>query len=87
MFELYPDRNQHKAGNIGCIDSTPNLMDTLKIKKFLMSYFTYEGSDTLPPCNEAVTWFVYSTPVRVSGLTIDLIKRKILGNSNSRNNR
>lgn len=72
---------------MGCLDSTPNLMNTLKIKNFLMSYFTYQGSDTLPPCDEAVTWFVYTTPVRVSALTIDLIKRKVLGSANAKNNR
>lgn len=46
MFELYEDRAHHEAGFIGCLDSTPNLEEILKIKPpnmsgLNMTYFTY----------------------------------------------
>ena len=37
--------------------------DLLPVKK---GYYTYEGSQTAPPCHEGVKWFVLKTPVQVS---------------------
>jgi carbonic anhydrase len=31
-----------------------------------LSYYTYGGSQTAPPCTEVVTWFVLKTPLEVS---------------------
>lgn len=30
-----------------------------------LSYYTYSGSQTAPPCNEGVKWFILKTPVSV----------------------
>lgn len=29
-------------------------------------FYTYKGSLTTPPCNEAVTWIIFGTPVPIS---------------------
>lgn len=34
-------------------------------------YFTYDGSQTAPPCTEGVTWIVLKTPVEVSAAQIE----------------
>jgi carbonic anhydrase len=34
-------------------------------------YYTYAGSQTAPPCNEGVTWFVLKTPVEISAQQIE----------------
>jgi carbonic anhydrase len=31
-----------------------------------LSYYTYTGSLTAPPCDESVTWFILKTPVEIS---------------------
>lgn len=66
--------------------------EVLKIKPPQMSglnmtYFTYQGSDTLPPCDETVTWFVYEHPLHVSGLLMDEMEKKILGSAGKKNSR
>ena len=40
-----------------------------------MSYYTYMGSQTAPPCTEGVIWFVLKTPVEVSADEVDAFAR------------
>jgi carbonic anhydrase len=34
-------------------------------------YYTYVGSQTAPPCNEGVIWFVLKTPIEISAQQIE----------------
>lgn len=43
---------------------TGNITDLLPTDR---SYFSYSGSLTTPPCTENVSWFVFPSPVAVSG--------------------
>ena len=45
-----------------------NLLDLVPLKR---GYYTYSGSQTAPPCNEGVTWFVLKTPLEVSAQQIE----------------
>lgn len=44
-----------------------NPADLLPVKR---GYYTYDGSQTAPPCHEGVTWFVLKTPVEVSAAQV-----------------
>jgi carbonic anhydrase len=41
-------------------------VDPEKLVPAPTGYFTYEGSQTAPPCTEGVTWYVMKTPMEVS---------------------
>ena len=45
-----------------------NPLDLLPLKR---GYYTYVGSQTAPPCNEGVTWFVLKTPLHISAQQIE----------------
>lgn len=47
-----------------------NPADLLPLKK---GYYTYEGSQTAPPCHEGVKWFVLKTPVEVSAAQVKVL--------------
>lgn len=79
MVDLYPNRKEHKPGFKYCLDAKPDLINLLYKEGFSLSFFTYTGSDTLPPCYEDVKWFIYATPIEISQLMIDKLKEKLLG--------
>jgi len=66
MVDLYPNRKEHKAGFKYCLDAKPDLIGLLYKEAFSLSFFTYMGSDTLPPCYEDVRWFIYANPLETS---------------------
>jgi len=45
------------------------------------NYYTYLGSLTTPPCNEAVTWFVVDGTVRLSGQQYQKLATVLEGNN------
>ena len=45
-----------------------NPLDLVPLKR---GYYTYPGSQTAPPCNEGVTWFVLKTPLEISAQQIE----------------
>jgi carbonic anhydrase len=38
-------------------------------------YYTYDGSQTAPPCTEGVTWFVLKTPLEISAEQISVFAK------------
>ena len=40
-----------------------------------LGYYTYEGSQTAPPCTEGVTWYVLKTPMEISTAEIEAFAR------------
>jgi carbonic anhydrase len=45
-----------------------NPLDSVPLMR---AYYTYAGSQTAPPYNEGVTWFVLKTPVEISAQQIE----------------
>jgi carbonic anhydrase len=45
-----------------------NPLDLVPLKR---GYYTYMGSQTAPPCNEGVKWFVLKTPLEISAEQIE----------------
>jgi carbonic anhydrase len=45
-------------------------VNPLDLVPLARGYYTYVGSQTAPPCNEGVTWFVLKTPVEISAQQI-----------------
>jgi len=46
-----------------------NINESINCANFLpgnLSFFTYDGSLTTPPCNESVNWIVFDEPIEVS---------------------
>lgn len=52
-----------------------------------MNFFTYLGSDTLPPCYENVRWFVYELPMQISNEEFKKIRRTVLDEKTPQNQR
>lgn len=44
-----------------------NPLDLIPLKR---GYYTYMGSQTAPPCNEGIAWFVLKTPLEISARQI-----------------
>lgn len=45
-----------------------------------LSYYTYAGSLTTPPCSEGVTWIEFKTPVTITKKQLDAMQRFYHGN-------
>jgi carbonic anhydrase len=45
-----------------------------------LSYYTYQGSLTTPPCSEIVTWVVLKTPIEMSQSQLDVFAN-VVGNN------
>lgn len=62
-----------------CIDTAINITSILENNSVSNSWFMYMGSDTEPPCNEDVQWFVFRDPLIVSELILSKMKTSVLG--------
>ncbi|XP_053876811.1 carbonic anhydrase-related protein isoform X2 [Malaclemys terrapin pileata] len=61
---------QGKSKTIPCFNPNSLLPDPL-----LRDYWVYEGSLTIPPCSESVTWILFRYPLTVSQLQIEEFRR------------
>ncbi|KAM7176324.1 carbonic anhydrase-related protein isoform 3-T4 [Macrochelys suwanniensis] len=59
-----------KSKTIPCFNPNSLLPDPL-----LRDYWVYEGSLTIPPCSESVTWILFRYPLTVSQLQIEEFRR------------
>ncbi|HEY3885998.1 MAG TPA: carbonic anhydrase family protein [Vicinamibacterales bacterium] len=57
----------HLPKTKGGEDNVPAVeIDPARLLPRDLTYYTYDGSLTAPPCTEGVTWFVLKTPVEIS---------------------
>ncbi|XP_030879742.1 carbonic anhydrase-related protein isoform X1 [Leptonychotes weddellii] len=61
---------QGKSKTIPCFNPNTLLPDPL-----LRDYWVYEGSLTIPPCSEGVTWILFRYPLTISQLQIEEFRR------------
>uniref|UniRef100_A0A8D1DL65 Carbonic anhydrase 8 n=1 Tax=Sus scrofa TaxID=9823 RepID=A0A8D1DL65_PIG len=59
-----------KSKTIPCFNPNTLLPDPL-----LRDYWVYEGSLTIPPCSEGVTWILFRYPLTISQLQIEEFRR------------
>jgi len=52
-----------------------------------LSFYKYMGSDTQPPCNEDVTWFILKDRLYIPSLHLRRLEEKVVGRYGSSNNR
>lgn len=90
LINSWPDKQKSPYGSEKCIDiGTPALNLTTIMDDsvtFSNSFYSYMGSDTVPPCNEDVLWYVMKDPIIVSDQTLEALKKKTIGEG-QRNNR
>ena len=55
-YEVFTPRRASVARELRVEDALPAVRE----------YFTYQGSETTPPCTEGKTWYVYSAPASLS---------------------
>ncbi|KAB0371560.1 hypothetical protein FD755_016498 [Muntiacus reevesi] len=67
-FKAFPMEGKSKI--IPCFNPNTLLPDPL-----LRDYWVYEGSLTIPPCSEGVTWILFRYPLTISQLQIEEFRR------------
>ncbi len=60
-----------------CLSSNVDLNRV--VEQIGKSYYSYLGSDTLPPCNEGVKWLIIENPLQISHFLLNEIHEKVNG--------
>lgn len=69
-LDSWPRKDESQSGSEKCIDigepslNIQNIFNTTET--FSNSFWTYLGSDTVPPCNEDVMWVIMKDPILMS---------------------
>lgn len=72
---------QHWPAAVGREVAVPGVaLDPSSLLPHDLSYYTYMGSLTAPPCDEDVVWYVLKTPIEVSREQIEAFAKRYPGN-------
>jgi len=70
LINSWPNKDSSPVGSEKCIDIGEPALNLSKImdnsETFSNSFYSYVGSDTIPPCNEGVQWYIMKDPILVS---------------------
>ncbi|KAB0360319.1 hypothetical protein FD754_004475 [Muntiacus muntjak] len=78
-FELYEVRfhwgRENQRGSEHTVNFKAFPMEVRRTNPLLRDYWVYEGSLTIPPCSEGVTWILFRYPLTISQLQIEEFRR------------
>lgn len=87
MFDVWNERQKSIYGTEQCVEAKINITKIFdSASTFSYSFYTYQGSDTEPPCNEDVQWIVMKDRLLLSSVVFNRLKEKVIGKDNPKPN-
>jgi len=82
----WPKRLTTNFNTEKCVDAQIKIQSYLfSDDTFTNSWYSYMGSDTEPPCNEDVHWFVFKDPYIVTKLHLTSIQNLVVSSGTTNN--